>query len=293
MRLTKEGQAAGAALWDKLADDKTAAEPELAGDLVEDGLFYGSRPAPGYCFQAGHFKIASPRTVEEANEAVVKLAGFWAASFKNLGKTLKNVVRGGGEEVKPVMPSFGEVAKTVQKVQGRKGSTDRDVYRAVRGLFEERIPSAPGGGGMSAYEKAQVGLAGALVATPLALGAAEAHDAYKKHEYAKVLERLESDPAFENVSDKQHLKDAYALMTKYSPSIALDPMVARSFVMTLVTHPDLSHLELAQNLMDAEKKYDESRAFSRDFQDRVRRLTRHPLAEPFVGGGGGGGKKGK
>lgn len=296
MRITKEGQAACAALWDKLADDKTAvtADADLSGDVITDGLFYESKPRPGYCFQAGQFKIASPRNVDEANEAVAKLAGFWSDAFQSLGRTVKTVVRGGAEAVDPSWPRFTEVAEAVERAhKGGPKAQFRAVEKLYRGAASDAMAAQAAASGISPAQKAQIGLAGALVATPLAVGAAGAHSAYVKHEYAKVLNGLESDPAFENISDKQNLRDAYALMQKYSPSIALDPMVARSFVMTLVTHPDLSHLELAQNLMDAEKKYDESRAFSRSFDDRVRKLTRHPLAEPFVGGGGGGGKKGK
>lgn len=285
--LTKEGQAAGAALWDRYqkADLKDSEALDLlaekiAGDLVESGIFYEGRPRPGFAFQAGDFELRIPKTAEEANEGILKLASFWGDAFQNLGRTLQNVVRGGGQAAKQI--EWKDLSRFVN-TQAHKVN--------VKGMkaFVDSAATAVSETGMTGYQKAQAGLAGALVAVPLAAGAAEAHDAYKKHQYAVVLDQIMKDPAFENVTDASKVKDAYHMMMKYSPSIAMDPLVSKSFVTFLVTHPDMAGLAAAQSLMEAENKFKESGEFASAFSDRVRRLMRHPLAEPFMGGGGGGG----
>jgi hypothetical protein len=289
--LTKQGQEAAAKQWDayEKADLTTAQAMNLlsekvAGDLVMSDVFYESKPRSGLAFQAGDFELAIPKTAEEANDGIVKLAGFWSEAFGNLGKTLKNVVRGG--EVAHAGPSFQEVATAMRSGAGSGGR-----LHAIKDLFDAGGAASAAGGAMSGYQKAQAGLAAAVVAVPIAAGAAAAHDSMKKHRYAVILKGIQSDPAFENVSDQSKVSDAYHMMVKYSPSIALDPMVAKSFVTFLVTHPDLAGLQSAQSLMEAEAKFRESGEFARDFSDRMRRFAKHPLVGHFSGSGGGGGGK--
>lgn len=288
MRITAEGQAEGEKLWAKLGSDmsaedvvKTAAD-DIAGDFLTDGVYYDSKPPAGYVFQAGHFKIASPKSGEEVAEGITKLAGFWQEAFSNISGSVRNIVRGG--------PPAGDALKGVMN-SVRVGHSGIHGHIPDMKAFRKAIESIPVDRG--SYSSKQLALGGALVAVPLAAGAAEAHDAFKKHQYAVVLDHLQGDPAFENVSDAAKVKEAYHLMVKYSPSIALDPVVSKSFVMLIVSHPDSANVETIGNLMEAEKKFKESNDFSNAFSDRVRRLMRHPLAEPFTGGGGGGGGKKK
>lgn len=285
MPITKEGQERAEALWAELSRDDLKADDvmklatdDVVGDFVTDGVFYDSRPPVGYVFQAGHFKIASPKSGEEVADGITKLAGFWQEAFSNLSGTLKNVVRGGGKKVDPIQ--WKELSRFVD------AATDKVDISGMK-AFVNRANQAVEETGTTGYQKMQMGLAGALVATPVAFGAAEAHDAFKKHQYSVVLDHLQKDPAFENVSDAAKVKEAYHLMVKYSPSIALDPVVSKSFVMLIVSHPDSANVETIGNLMDAERRFKESNDFTGAFSDRVRRLMRHPLAEPFTGGGGG------
>lgn len=284
MRITKEGQAAGEVLWGKLASEDTGAlaTEEVAGDPLQGGVFYDSRPPAGYVFAAGHFKIASPKSGEEVAAGIEKLAGFWQEAFSNVSATVKNTIRGGV----PHTDTMKGVMDTVRTGAGGMRGHIPDMK-----AFRKAVDAIPVDRG--SYSSKQLALGGALVAMPLAAGAAEAHHAYKQHQFAVVLDHLQKDPAFENVSDSAKVKEAYHLMMKYSPNIALDPVVSKSFVMLIVSHPDSANVETIGNLMEAEKKFKENNDFSGAFSDRVRRLMRHPLAEPFTGGGGGGGKKGK
>ena len=290
-RFTKEAVEAGRELWEQLDEDVSDADfvKSAAVRVLEQPVWTGPRIPDGHLIKIADQVIAEPRhpgadapawAVREYDEqvktAMVKLAGFWGEAFKNLTTTLKSVIRGGGRAVPGSAKDILDVAQT--GTHGERAIVD---IAKLEGLFK-----GTGTGGMSGFQKAQVGLALALPAAAIAGGAKAWSAGQRVRQHGRVERALVNDPEFENQADKeQAISESYGLMRKYSPSIALDPVVSKSFVKLLVSMPDMQNIEVVQNLMEAEKKFQDSQGFTTDLRD-IQKLVKHPLVTPFTGGGG-------
>lgn len=294
MRLfTKEASDRGAALWDQLDTDVSDTDFIKSATLaMEDAPVYTGPSIPaGALIKIGGLRIEQPvypgdsssefardQYRGEVRDAMQKLAGFWGEAFKNLTTTLKGVIRGGPASdpmtVKDLLSSITSANP------GGGHSIDLDKTKKFVAGLGKADPLAGG------YRKAQVGLALAIPAAAIAAGAKAWSSGHRQRQHGRIEQALVNDPEFENQADKeQAISESYGLMRRYAPSIALDPVVSKSFVKLLVQMPDMQNLEVVQNLMEAERKYHDSGEFSSDLRD-IQKLMRHPLVTPFSGGGG-------
>jgi hypothetical protein len=209
-------------------------------------ITFGATPRPGLVYDYAGQKVASGLPMGEAFE---KIAGFWDTARK----------------------AVGTVGESIQK--------------ALTGGRSHVVDGAPTKS-LEALEKTQLALGGAAVAGTLALGAGGVSAANERRRFHQVEQALYADPWFENYTDKSDIGEAYGLMRRYSPSIAKDPIVARSFVRVMVESPELKHTQTVQELLEAEKKFRESGAFTEDLFDLRRSIRGGARALGLSGTGG-------
>jgi len=244
--LTPASQAAGAALWDQLESEKTAAI------VVEtQPLTFGATPRPGLVYDYAGDKVASGLPMGEAFE---KIAGFWSSARS----------------------AIGTVGESLQKAL--------TAGRSHLVKNKEGIPHPTEA--LSALEKTQLAIGGAGVAGGIALAGSGISAANERRRFSQVEQALYADPWFENYTNKSDIGEAYGLMRRYSPSIAKDPIVARSFVRVMVESPEMKHTQTVQELLEAEKKFRESGAFTEDLFDLRRAMRGGARALGLSGTGG-------
>lgn len=292
-RFTKEAVEAGRQLWEELDEDRSDSDfVKSATVAIQEGpVWTGPRIPAGKLIKIATESVDMPeypgdeaplwekRAYEvEVAQAMDKLAGFWGDAFKNLGQTFRGVLRGA-----PATEPIGTVEflkKVVTKNKAGIRHLDPKALEKTLAGLQKADPLA------GAYSKAQAGLAIAIPAMAVAAGANAWSRGQRTRQHGRVERALVNDPEFENQADKeQAISESYGLMRKYAPSIALDPVVSKSFVKLLVSMPDMQNIEVIQNLMEAEKKFQDSREFSTDFRD-IQKLIKHPLVTPFAGGSG-------
>jgi len=180
-------------------------------------------------------------------EALLKIAGFWSGVAESVNKVLS-----GGK-------------RTIQGLGG--------------------IPITETAEKLTQLEQAQLGVAAGGIGAALGAATLGISSAQEKRRFSQVEGALLNDPWFENTTDKSQVREAYALMRRYSPTIARDPIVARSFVRVLVEVPDKANIQTVQDLMDAEKKFREGGQFKDEIFD-LRKGLRGGLRHLGFGGGG-------
>lgn len=243
--LTKDTQAAGARLWESIDGAEKVASVEVA----TPELSCGPQPRPGFVFDYGGVKIASG---QPQGETFMKLAGVWDA-IRRAGTT------------------FGE---SIQKALTAGRSHMVKVKDGPRRPTEA----------LTALEKTQLALGGAAAGGAIALTGAGVSAANEQRRFSQVELALHADPWFEGMTDKSNVSEAYGLMKRYAPSIAKDPIVARSFVRVMVESPELKHTQTVQELLEAEKKFRESGAFTEDLFDLRRSMRAGSRALGLSGG---------
>jgi len=241
MRLTKESQQAGADLWGAIDGGSEKSAVEHVVTVGEPTLSCGPPMRDAYVFEHGDFKVAADLPV---GEAMQKIAGFWADNARGVVESLRTIVSG-----------------------GKTWGSD---------LLGRRVPMHQVDK-LTQAEGAQLGLAGAAVAGTLGIGTAVINKANERRRFNQVERTLLEDPWFSNLSDKSLVNKAYGLMVKYSPSMAADPIVARSFVRMLVQSEadggmDNANIGTVQELLEAEKKFRDSGAFTEDLFDLRRSM---------------------
>jgi hypothetical protein len=285
-------------MWDQLDEERSdSAFVKTASVEVTDieGPWAGPRLPPGFAVKTAgcHLRIpAAPRADApdwamdaynaEFGETMQKVAGFWADAWKNFSGTIAGAFRGSAGDVATHTPD--SILKTIGS--GAMAGTESDQLKALKPLAKEmaglakKVQSANKG-----FGRAQLGLA---IGIPALAGFGAYHlwsKGKRRRQHAAVEHLLLKQPEFENLADREQVVgEAYGTMRKYAPSIASDPIVAKSFVGLLVSHPDQQNIEVIQNLMEAEKKFRDAGEFSRDWHD-ISKIVRHPLATALGGGG--------
>jgi hypothetical protein len=277
-------------LWGRLDADQSDTDFVKTAEYGVDDVEFSSGPRipPGFLIKHATVQVRAPvppaadapewarrEYDEQVKTAMLKLAGFWGEAFANLGKTLKGVLRGGSDVVETKAEDF---MKLITKTDGGDISPKK-LSKALKDL-QAADPLD------KTYRTAQTALFGAIPLMGLAGGAHLYSTEKLRRQHASVEHHLAQQPEFKNLADKeQAIGEAYGTMRKYSPTIAADPIVAKSFVTMLVQHPDQQNIEIIQNLMEAEKKYKESGEFTKDWYD-ISKLVRYPLISPILGGKG-------
>ena len=277
----EEGKHAAERYADEL-DMVEGVEPQfLAEAPVVEAVIRLPYLSPKLAYDRGGLRIFVDEDIVESMQKIAAKVPVGRLAPGEI-ETITRTVR-----VDPVAAAAHAAAKETAEMANKRIRTFGESAQAAGKNLWGTVKNVVMGEGGASNRKLQAGLAGALVlGTGLGI-----RQLYKRRQvqaqYDRVLGAVMEDPTFKNVEQKEDkVPEAYSFLRRYAPTLAMDPVIARSFVRQAI-ESDVSWMNqtVAQGLSEAESKHRDASRPSKDLRD----IISHPFVAPFAGKGGGAG----